>query len=85
MDEKKILRKIYYENRIMNRNIQRLINIGFMGIFAGIAKDVKEKGDKQEKAMVKVGFALIAILEIIIMLSSIIDYRNAKMEEESDK
>lgn len=85
MDEKKMLRKIYYENRAMNRNIQRLINIGFLGIFAGIAKDAKEKDDKQEKTMVKVGLALIAILEGMTMVSSIIDYRRAKSEEELDK
>lgn len=85
MGNREMLRRIYYENRAINRYIQRLMNISLLGIFAGIAKEAKKKGDQQEKSMVKIGFVLIAILEVMTMLSGIIDYRKAKMEEEADK
>lgn len=43
MKNKEILRKIYYENRAINRNIQRLANIGLIGLLARSAKDYLEK------------------------------------------
>ena len=43
MKNKEILRKIYYENRAINRNIQRLANISLIGLLARSAKDYLEK------------------------------------------
>ena len=39
MKNKEMLRKIYYENKAINRNMQRLVNIGLIGILGGIAKE----------------------------------------------
>ena len=46
MKNKEILRKIYYENRAINRNIQRLANISLIGLLARSAKEAKESDDE---------------------------------------
>lgn len=40
MKNKEILRKIYYGNRAINRNIQRLANISLIGLLARSAKNM---------------------------------------------
>ena len=55
MKNKEILRKIYYENRAINRNIQRLANISLIGLLARSAKKVKESDDEQGKNLAKAG------------------------------
>ena len=35
MKNKEMLRKIYYENKATNRNAQRQVNIGLIGILSG--------------------------------------------------
>ena len=45
MKNKEILRKIYYGNRAINRNIQRLANISLIGLLARSAKEAKESSD----------------------------------------
>ena len=38
MKNKEMLRKIYYENKAINRNMQRLVNIGLIGILSEIGR-----------------------------------------------
>lgn len=42
MKNKEILRKIYYGNRAINRNIQRLANISLIGLLARSANERKK-------------------------------------------
>lgn len=49
MKNKEMLREIYYENKAMNRNMQRLVNIGLLGILGRAAKEAKEPDDAKEK------------------------------------
>ena len=58
MKNKEILRKIYYGNRAINRNIQRLANISLIGLFARSAKKQKESDDEQGKNLAKSRAAL---------------------------
>lgn len=53
MKNKEMLRKIYYENKAINRNMQRLVNIGLIGILGGIAKEAKASDDPKAKILVK--------------------------------
>ena len=53
MKNKEILRKIYYENRVINRNIQRLANISLIGLLAKSAKKAKESDDEQGQNLQK--------------------------------
>ena len=85
MKNKEILRKIYYENRTINRNIQRLANISLIGLLARSAKKAKESDDEQEKNLAKAGLLLVVISEALIMISDILDYRKMKIEEKIEK
>jgi len=69
MKNKEILRKIYYENRAINRNIQRLANISLIGLLARSAKKAKESDDEQGKNLAKAGLLLVIISEALIMIS----------------
>lgn len=75
MKNKEILRKIYYENRAINRNIQRLANIGLIGLLARSAKEAKESDDEQGKNLAKAGLLLVVISEALIIISDILDHR----------
>lgn len=74
MKNKEILRKIYYENKAINRNLQRLINIVLIGILGRLAKEAKESEDPKEKGLVKAGIILAAITNVILTMSDIFDY-----------
>ena len=76
MTNKTILREIHRENKSVNRNLQRLANIGLIGLL----------GKSAEAA--KTGLILVAVSEIVLMIADIIDYREAKIEhklEEDDE
>ena len=71
MKNKEMLRKIYYENKAINRNMQRLVNIGLIGILGGIAKEAKASDDPKAK--------------ILLLFSDILDYRKSRIEEKLEK
>ena len=85
MKNKEMLRKIYYENKAINRNMQRLVNIGLIGILGGIAKEAKASDDPKAKILVKAGMVMIAITEGLLLFSYIIDYRKSRIEEKLEK
>ena len=78
MKNKEILRKIYYGNRAINRNIQRLANISLIGL---LARSAKEQG----KNLAKAGLLLVVISEALIIISDILDHRKMKIEEKIEK
>ena len=82
MKNKEILRKIYYGNRAINRNIQRLANISLIGL---LAKEAKESDDEQGKNLAKAGLLLVVISEALIIISDILDHRKMKIEEKIEK
>ena len=88
MKNKEMLRKIYYENKAMNRNMQRLVNIGLLGILGILgraAKEAKESDDAKEKNLVKAGLVFIAITQGLLMISDILDYRKNRMEAQLEE
>lgn len=85
MRNKEMLRKIYYENKAMNRNMQRLVNIGLLGILGRAAKEAKESDDAKEKNLVRVGLVLIAIMQGLLMISDILDYHKNRMEAQLEE
>ena len=85
MKNKEMLRKIYYENKAINRNMQRLVNIGLIGILGGIAKEAKASDDPKAKILVKAGMVMIAITEGLLLFSDILDYRKSRIEEKLEK
>ena len=85
MKKKEMLRKIYYENKAINRNMQRLVNIGLIGILGGIAKEAKASDDPKAKILVKAGMVMIAITEGLLLFSDILDYRKSRIEEKLEK
>ena len=84
MKNKEMLRKIYYENKAINRNMQRLVNIGLIGILGGIAKEAKASDDPKAKILVKAGMVMIAITEGLLLFSDILDYRQSKIDERKE-
>ena len=86
MTNKTILREIHRENKSVNRNLQRLANIGLIGLLGKSAEAAKKTDDHVGKTLAKTGLILVA--EIVLMIADIIDYREAKIEhklEEDDE
>lgn len=85
MKNKEMLRKIYYENKAINKNMQRLLNVGLIGILSGAAKEAKASDDPKAKILVKAGIVMIGITEGLLMISDILDYRKNRIEEKLEQ
>lgn len=82
MRNTELLRKIYHENKTMNRNMQRLANIGLIGLLGKATEESTVKGDGQGKLLAEVGLLLIGLSEVLLIIGDFIDYRKIKVEEE---
>lgn len=82
MTNRELLREIYKESKVINRNIQRVANVGLLGIFERVAKEAEKNDDEDGKFIVKVGASLIVVTEIFLLLRDIMDHQKFKMEGE---
>lgn len=78
MTDRNLLKKIYNENKAINRNIQRVADIGLIGLLGNISR---ESDDETGKKIAKTGLLLIMISEVLLLVCDIIDYRKAKIEK----
>lgn len=85
MTNKTILREIHKENKSINRNLQRLANIGLIGLFGKSAEEAKKTDDYVGKTLAKTGLILVAVSEIVLMIADIIDYREEKIEQQLEE
>ena len=85
MTNKTILREIHRENKSINRNLQRLANIGLIGLFEKSAEEAKKTDNPVGKTLAKTGLILVAVSEIILMIADIIDYREEKIEQQLEE
>lgn len=80
MKNKELLSKIYYQTKSINKNLQRLANIGLLSILTQCAKEVKDEEDTEGKKLVKLGLKLVAVSEVLIMISDFVDHCRSKRE-----
>ncbi len=85
MTNKTILREIHRENKSINRNLQRLANIGLIGLLGKSAEKAKKTDDSVEKTLAKTGLILVVVSEIVLMIADIIDYREEKIEHQLEE
>ena len=85
MANKTILREIHRENKSINRNLQRLANIGLIGFLGKSAEEAKKTDDPVGKTLAKTGLILVAVSEIVLMIADIIDYREEKIEQQLEE
>lgn len=74
-----LLREIHRDNKTINRNLQRLANIGLIGLLGKCAEEAKKAGDSAGKTLAKTGLILVAVSEAILLVSDLIDYRKEKI------
>lgn len=77
-----LLREIHRDNKAINRNLQRLANIGLIGLLGKCAEEAKRTGDAAGKTLAKMGLLFVAVSEVILLVSDLIDYREEKIERE---
>lgn len=80
MTNEAILREIHKDNRSINRNLQRLVNIGLIGLLGRSAREAKKTDDSVEKTLVKMGLLFVAVFEIVLLIVDIIDFRQERIE-----
>lgn len=85
MTNKTILREVHRENISINRNLQRLANIGLIGLLGKSAEEAKKTDDHVGKTLAKTGLILVAVSEIVLMIADIIDYREEKIEQQLEE
>lgn len=79
-----LLKEIHRDNKAINRNLQRLANIGLIGLLGKSAEEAKKAGDSAGKALAKMGLLLAAVSEVILLVSDLSDYRKEKIEQEPE-
>lgn len=82
MTNKALLREIYKDNKTINRNLQRLANIGLIGLLGKCAQEAKKSDDSAGKMLAKAGLLLVVVSEVILLVSDLIDYRKEKIGQE---
>lgn len=80
-----LLREIHRDNKAINRNLQRLANIGLIGLLGKCAEEAKRTGDAVGKTLAKAGLLLVAVSEVILLVSDLIDYGKEKIEQEPEE
>lgn len=85
MTNKALLREIHRDNKTINRNLQRLANIGLIGLLWKVAGEAKKAGDSAGKTLAKMGLLLVAVSEVILLVSDLIDYGKEKIERELEE
>lgn len=70
-----LLREIHRDNKVINRNLQRLANIGLIGLLRKCAQEAKKSDDSAGKMLAKAGLLLVVVSEAILLVSDLIDYR----------
>lgn len=85
MTNKTILREIHRENKSINRNLQRLANIGLISLLGKSAEEAKRTDDPVGKTLAKTGLILVAVSEIVLMMADIIDYKEEKIEQQLEE
>lgn len=85
MTNKTILREIHRENKSINLNLQRLANIGLIGLLGKSAEEAKKTDDSVGKTLAKTGLILVAVSEIVLMIADIIDHKEEKIEQQLDE
>ena len=81
MINKTILREIHRENKSVNRNLQRLANIGLIGLLGKSAEAAKKTDDLVGKTLAKTGLILVLVSEIVLMIAVFIVYRVVILEQ----
>lgn len=85
MTNKAILKEINRDNKSINRNLQRLANIGLIGLLGKSAEEAKKTNDTVGRSLAKIGLLLVAVSEIVLLVSDFIDYRKEKIEHELEE
>ena len=69
-----LLREIHRDNKAINRNLQRLANIGLIGLLGKCAEEAKKSDDSAGEMLAKTGLLLVAVSEVILLVSDLSDY-----------
>lgn len=85
MTNRDLLKEIRNENKAINRNIQRLINIGLLGLLGKSGQEAKEKDDETGRLLSKAGILLIAIDVVLLFISDVVDYKKSRVEDRLDE
>ena len=80
MTNKALLREIHRDNKAINRNLQRLANIGLIGLLWKVAREAKKSDDSAGKILAKMGLLLVVVSEVILLVSDLSDYGKEKIE-----
>lgn len=82
MTNRELLKEIHNDNKEINKNLQRLLDIGLFGLFNKMLRDAKEENDETIMLLSKLGLLLVAIREILLLICDITDFKKNREEDE---
>ena len=75
------LQSVYCEAREMNKNLQRLLNIGILGLILNLAKKSDDAG-KWEKLLLKIAAVLVAFINLLLVAEDISDIKRKLLDRD---
>lgn len=80
-----MLKKVYEEQKMANKSLQRITNLILMIIFALVGREAASRGDETGKILCRIGLGLNAAAHILMITSDISDLVKLKKEEEFEE
>ncbi len=79
-----MVKKLYIEQRRVNRNLQRMTSLLLMQTMVGIRKHAEEQNDKRAARLSQLGLLLIAFVQGMLLTMDILDLIEMKQGTGSD-
>lgn len=76
-----MLKKVYTEQKMMNKNLQRITNLILMILFTMVGKEAAARDDETGKRLCRIGVGLTAVTHALLIVSDIADLVKSQKEE----
>lgn len=84
MKSQELLNNIYDESKAMNRNMQRLCNIGLIGVILNISREAVANDDEELRGLCRVALGIAGVAQLVIAVAEVVECWKRKKIVESD-
>lgn len=84
MMNQRLLNNIYDESKAVNRNLQRLCNIGLIGLILNISREAVVNDDEELKGLCRVAMAIVGAIQLLIALAEVVEFWKRKKRAEEN-
>ena len=76
-----MLKKINLEQKMTNRNLQRILNVILMMFFAAENREAEKDNDEGRKKISRLGMILVTVAQFVLLTEDIVDIIKRKKQQ----